>query len=438
MNRWVVCHFYLLSNSGSLTMENISKLTSCTGCGADFQQISPNEPGYLPEIKEEKKNLICYRCHKLMNQNLLLTKIPNISTKDLVVTKNSLVIIVFDLTGFPESILDYKMLNARNVWLVGTKLDIFPQGTNVQVMKERLKNQHPDLAGYSIVSNKSSDGVGEFINGVKKFIHKEKIHNITFVGYANSGKTSLVNKLLKMSRNTPTKNRNGTILTYSTYPGTTVKNISFPIKKMDIFGEFKFGNITDTPGVFDENANYNLMTDKEIFEFRSKIRFVPRLFEIPKYYKKSLFLGGLGRLDITNVEMDPLKLIWFGPRQLIPKFVTSEKVSSFWSNYLKGSNVNHGPPYIPSDFPEMKERLDFTIIGKPEKEVQRELVLKNIGWFNILKKEGRADLKLYSPLKNSFYLREPFVKLYDPNGIKVQSQKFFLNHVLKARKFVRF
>ena len=414
-------------------------MEKCTGCGAELQTTNEHIPGYLPPIKEEKKHIICKRCHSIMNQNKLLCEIPNFSEKDINYPPNALYIVVFDTIGYPKSISNFKFLNSKNVWLIGTKLDLLPKSVNMHLLNSQIKRDFPDVAGHSFVSTKSSLGMKEFINNIQKYRISKGLLHICLMGFANSGKTSVMNRLLKMSQQSPTKNRNGTILTHSSYPGTTVGNIEFPLKKMTIFGSPLFGKLIDTPGLYDSNANYELLNHNEIFSISSqKEAFKARSFVIPKYYQKSVFIGGLTRIDVLDIKDDPLKIVWFGPTTLAPHFVNFDKADDFWRRYITKKVVHFGPPYDPISLNPMELISEFKVGGDPDlKTTVKEIVVKNFGWFNILKDKGEATIRVHSSLPNSIFTRNPFIKSYNPNGITSQVQRFFGAHVLKMQRYIK-
>eukprot|EP00835_Amoeboradix_gromovi_P000014 NODE_1_length_95616_cov_0.657642.p14 type:complete len:414 gc:universal NODE_1_length_95616_cov_0.657642:85718-86959(+) len=412
-------------------------MEKCVGCGAILQTNLPGIAGYLPPIKEEKSCIVCERCHKLKNQNVMISEIPNFSESEIGIPKDSLHIVLFDLISYPKSICNYKFLNSKNIWLVGTKLDLLPKSVNCNIISENVNKDFPDVLGHSLVSSKTSQGMNQLINSLKRERRRLNLTHFSLLGFTNSGKTSLMNRLLKMSQLSSTKNRTGTDLTYSSYPGTTVGNIEFPLKKMAIFNNPTTGKLVDTPGMFDRDSNYNLLNHKEIFSLsQQKDSFNSKSFFVPKYYQKSLFIGGLARIDILDIKEDPLNLVWFGTNRLNPHFVNFDKADYFWNRYINKIIKNHGPPYDPSSLSPLRIVDEFTIEGD-KKTTLKEIVLKNFGWFNIIKQCGSATIRLHSTLPKSLYTRHPFVKSYDYRGVYAKTHRFFGNHVLKSKRFVK-
>ena len=407
----------------------------CSGCGSKLQIEDESLPGYIPKIKEDKVQIVCMRCHNIKHQNKLLSHIPNFAPNDIKVPSKSLVLVVFDVLNYPNAFQLPSNVDKSNILLVGTKIDLLPKHTNLIYLHSLIKKDNPEVAGLQLLSSKSSAGVSELINTCKKLLHKNNLINLALTGYVNSGKTSLMNRLLFMSKMTPRQDRKGIHLTDSCYPGTTVDNISFPIRKMKIFGDLIFGKLIDTPGIHDSTSNYNLLSSAEISKYNLKTKFKPRSFVIPRYYQKSIFIGGLARLDLLNITEDPVKMVWFGPNLLNPHFCNFDNANVFWNSYKSQGMVNYGPPYTPPPS-EMEFIKDIELKGSTNQSLV-EIVVKNMGWFNILKASGSATLKLHSVVPNSCFSRPPMLKIQDPRGLKSPLRKFFGNHTLKLNKYIK-
>ena len=101
-------------------------MTKCVGCGITLQDENNNDVGYTPDIK----NVICERCFKLKNYNVLTNTGVKIDNEKLIEKINKLGAFVFFLTDFinlDSNVINYyKKIKAKKV-MVLTKADIIPK-----------------------------------------------------------------------------------------------------------------------------------------------------------------------------------------------------------------------------------------------------------------------------------------------------------------------
>lgn len=205
----------------------------CVGCGIEIQTENPNSLGYSP--KENAK--YCERCFRIKNYNeakfvdlpLVQERIINEINK-----KASYVLFLTDITNLSEEVVNkFKNINT-NKSLVINKTDIFPKS----LRKESVINYLKDLGindKIIFTSAKKNIGIKEIINIINNY------KNVYLIGYTNSGKSSLINKI-KKELNFKTD------ITTSIIPNTTIDFIK--IKLDDCL-------IVDSPGFTYENSIYN-------------------------------------------------------------------------------------------------------------------------------------------------------------------------------------
>ena len=116
---------------------------------------------------------------------------------------------------------------------------------------------------------------------------KYKKDKVYFVGNTNSGKSTLINKLLKNYSNCISD------ITTSLYPSTTLSDIL--IKVNDEL------EIIDTPGIVDKGNLINNISLKEIKNITPKKEIKPRTYQVKG--KGSLIIGKYLRLDYET-EVD--------------------------------------------------------------------------------------------------------------------------------------
>ncbi|ANQ09611.1 Uncharacterized protein PCOAH_00040680 [Plasmodium coatneyi] len=129
---------------------------------------------------------------------------------------------------------------------------------------------------------------GEVSNKRKRFILKNV--NIYIVGNANSGKSSLINYLLK---NVKKKDNRNFQISNSIIPGTTLKNIQIKLSKHI--------TINDTPGIISSQSllsclNFDEMKYVVCTKLKKKVRSI--------YINKNdyIFIGGLVYIHILNIK----------------------------------------------------------------------------------------------------------------------------------------
>ncbi|MEG1506043.1 MAG: GTPase [Bacilli bacterium] len=212
-------------------------IKKCIGCGIGLQDINKKLYGYTPSIDND----YCERCFKITNYN---EKIDTGAVKDnyslinKVNKKGSFVIFLIDYLNIYDEVINlYKSINNKKV-LVITKSDIIPKNIVKKKLISNIKKVYNIDENIIYVSAKS----GENLGSINRLIEKE---GETFIlGFTNTGKSSLINKLTN-SKITVSKNAN-----------TTLDFIKV---------ESEFGTIIDAPG-FIGRSFLDSLTPKNIIK----------------------------------------------------------------------------------------------------------------------------------------------------------------------------
>lgn len=243
----------------------------CVGCGILLQDADSAMDGY---ISSNDHNL-CYRCFNIKNygQNKVISLdnndymriLDSIKEDDLVVYVSSLLTLNLDLIN-----------KFKNVILVLTKRDILPKSVKnekiINYLSKRYK--YKDIV---IVSAFKKMNLDVLYNKLNKYGANKKIY---FVGTTNSGKSTLINEMIK--------SYNGVSgdITVSNFPSTTLSTIN-----VDIGGL----NVTDTPGIVVKDSIINNLSSKDIKKINSKKEIKPITFQVKG--RGSLLLDNICRID---------------------------------------------------------------------------------------------------------------------------------------------
>lgn len=258
-------------------------MSKCLGCGITLQNKEINALGYT----KNPENKICERCFKLKNYGEY-TKV-NLTNKEYQqiidqIPENSLVVYVSDILTLNL----FQLSKFKKVLLVVTKRDILPKSVKDEKMINYLKKRNPNCLDILMVSSIKNYNLDSCYHTIKKYANQNPIY---FVGNTNSGKSTLLNTLIKnYGENSTTSD-----ITVSMYPSTTLDQVEIHL------GELTF---IDTPGLIEEGSITNILDTKELKKITPKKEIKPRSCQLKG--KGSILIENYVRIDYETKKPNSL------------------------------------------------------------------------------------------------------------------------------------
>lgn len=258
-------------------------MRKCIGCGTTLQYSDKSKLGYT----EEEDNVLCERCFKLKNygtyQSVALTnedyqKVLNS------IPKASYILYITDTLTLDCT----QMEQFKKVILVITKKDILPKSVKTEKIINYMKKQYKSIIDIYVVSSKTGEGIDSMFHAIKKY---KKLY---VVGATNSGKSTLINKLINFYGEDEIKQK---MITTSMYPSTTLDKIEIKLKDITLI---------DTPGLLNKDNIINYVTNKEVKKITPKKEIKPKTCQIEG--EGSIIIDQYVRIDYHTKEKNSITI----------------------------------------------------------------------------------------------------------------------------------
>lgn len=294
-------------------------------------------------------NSLCERCFRIRNyneykkvdiNNNFLSNLDKIGINDLVV-------LVVDLLNIPKNFETIKSKIKNNVILVLNKFDLMPTN-NIDRYKSYFDKYNINIIDTLCVSSKNNYNIDELYKCIKNNV----TNKVYFIGYTNSGKSSLINKIIYNYSNINTS------ITTSYLANTTLDLIEI---KLDSF------TIVDTPGIITNN-NLNNLSDNILKKLSKSKRIKPISYQVKGM--QYIFIE-----DIIKISISDNDVVIYVP-----------------------SNISVNRYYKDKHFNNVKS-ISYDITNNCD------IVIPNIGFIKV--KSGKISVDLNNNM--DIYVREPLI-----------------------------
>ena len=316
-------------------MAKIRRVIRCYHCGAILQSDDPKRRGYIPKSllndpKVIKEQIIycenCFETVKEINNGQLNQNVDDQILKilDDARASDASIVYVLDLFSFNGTFKKaiVEKIKKLPVTVVATKRDLFPKTIKNEVFEEFIKQRFNEVgikpAAIKIVSLKNEAEDKEL---AEELLKGRKGYDVYMIGNYTSGKTTVINRVLKYYENKTRK-----AIKTSDFPGTKTPVLQIPLTNSTFFFELP-GLALDVSvvGKVEKDVQKMIIPHKEI-----------KVTNVALRPNESIAVGGLASFSLIKGENTTFKL--FTAEAVENKKIPYDKVDQFIAeNYIKRS-----------------------------------------------------------------------------------------------------
>lgn len=361
----------------------------CLGCGSFFQHTDASLPGYIKKdlLQDESQNIYCQRCYRLKHYNeesaVLSAQYDHQSLFNRAKSKQALIVYVIDLFNLSGSMLSdfHESMKGLDCLVVANKYDLLSKSLSMdktdKYLRKYTKNQNLKIKDLIIISSYRENDIQLLIDKINYY---SKSRDIYFVGTSNVGKSSILNKIIKLT------NLDNIELTVSNLIKTTLGEIEIP---------FYEKLIVDTPGVIKPNQYPYFLSKKTLEKITPKKTIKPKVYQLQSL--QTLFINGFVQIDI--LEGTPSIVTFFENNLLIHRTKLSNANNFFYSHQDKIL-----------DLPNSSEK---ELLGNRKKyvyhiseEEKKEFEISGLGFFSVI---GPATIEVWVYERIALVSREALI-----------------------------
>ena len=323
-------------------------IKKCKGCGVILQTVDINKEGYVDNIEKE----VCERCFRLANYGEYKEVSLNNETYKQILSDIPKDALVVYLTSLLNINLDY-IKDFKNVIIVLTKKDLLPKSVKDYKLENYISDITTNYLDIEIISSIKNYNLDNLMSKIKKYSNNKEVY---FVGLTNSGKSTLINKLIKnYSGITPQ-------ITTSIYPSTTLNKIEINLDNLKII---------DTPGLLSTGSILNCLSLKEVKKITPKKEIKPRSYQ----------LKGKGSLVIEDyVRID---------------YHTDNNIAIYLANNLNITKMTHDNPKLKNT-----NKQSFNL------SKDKDIVIEDLCFIKFTK---ACQIDVYTPYQVNIYERDNLI-----------------------------
>ena len=287
----------------------MSKNKYCLGCGVLLQNENITQEGYVTSLDND----ICQRCFRMKNygeyQVSTRSNDEYIEILKTVGKTNDLVLHIVDLLNIDKDINLIRNYISNKMILVLNKRDALPKSTNDDKIISYIKSLGATYEDIIIISANKNYNIDLLMDKIRKYKTSNRVY---VVGHTNTGKSSLINKLISDYTDNESK------LTISPLPSTTLNTVAIILDK-DLI-------LVDTPGLVDRGNIANYIGSNTLKKLIHKKEIKPRTFQIKK--GQCLVIDDICRIDYQSGDRNSFTLY-------IPNSLKVKKMNALRQNVMK-------------------------------------------------------------------------------------------------------